>query len=225
MVLSILFSTCALCRGAICTSPRGLLPYVRDCGEIAEAVTWLSRLPGENKMKAWGRGLPTTDESENVPKVYWLSGRGPTTCAIHVDVDAYNPLGIDNFRLSDVASAAEQVIAQCLVAKSKLGLAYPAGADGVVHAKVRKLRERLGHSTRSPRALFHVAALVYVSLLSNKADLENFVQIVRTDSPFELGNWNHSGAQSFAVPGTSETLQIATVHPVSNVPVNILRVD
>ena len=89
-------------------------------------------------MKAWGRRLPTTDDTQKVPKLFWIGGRGPVTCAVHVDVDDYDPIAVDNFRLSDVAAAAEDVIAQCLIPKGKVGLAYPAGPDGYVHAKVRK---------------------------------------------------------------------------------------
>ena len=88
-------------------------------------------------MKVWGRELPTTTETQQVPKVFWIAGRGPTTCAIHVDVDAFSPFAVDSFRLSDVASAAEEVIAQCLVPQRKTGLAYPVVADGHVYAKVR----------------------------------------------------------------------------------------
>ena len=91
-------------------------------------------------MKVWGRELPTTLDTQKVPKVFWISGRGPTTCAIHVDVDAYSPFAVDSFRVSDVASAAEEVIAQCLVPARKVGLAYPAGVDGHVYAKVRTFR-------------------------------------------------------------------------------------
>ena len=92
-------------------------------------------------MKEWGRELPTTLDTQKVPKVFWISGRGPTTCAIHVDVDAYNPTAVDSFRFSDVASAAEEVIAQCLVRPNrKIGLAYPSGVDGHVYAKVRTFR-------------------------------------------------------------------------------------
>ena len=96
-------------------------------------------------MKAWGRGLPTTLDTQKVPKIFWISGRGPSTCAIHVDVDAYDLFAVDDFRLADVASAGEQVVSQCLAAKSKVGLAYPAGADGYVHAKVRKFRGKVIH--------------------------------------------------------------------------------
>ena len=87
-------------------------------------------------MRAWGRRLPTTADTQKVPKVFWISGRGPTTCAVHVDVDAYHPWAVDDFRLSDVAAAGEQVVAQCLIARGKIGLAYPAGMDGHVYAKV-----------------------------------------------------------------------------------------
>ena len=91
-------------------------------------------------MKVWGRLLPTAFDTQHIPKVFWISGRGPTTCAIHVDVDAFNPFAVDSFRLSDVASAAEEVIAQCLVPNRKVGLAYPTGTDGHVYAKVRTFR-------------------------------------------------------------------------------------
>lgn len=97
----------------------------------------LSQQPGENGMKVWGRELPTTLDTEQIPKVFWLVGPGPSTCAIHVDVDAFSPFAVDSFRLSDVASAAGGVIAQCLIPRRKVGLAYPVGASGHVYAKVR----------------------------------------------------------------------------------------
>ena len=148
LVLFASFAIYGASSAAICTSARGLLPTIRDCHDIAEAISLLSRNPSENTMKAWGRRLPTTPDTEMVPKVFWISGRGPTTCAIHVDVDAYDPWAVDDFRLSDVASAADEVIAQCLVAKSKLGLAYPAGLDGHVHAKVKNFEGRPFYSNQ-----------------------------------------------------------------------------
>lgn len=133
------FTICTHSQAAICTNSRGPLPTIKDCNDIAEAVNYLSRLPGENYKKAWGRWLPTTPDTEKLPKVFWISGRGPTTCAINVDVDAYDTLAVDDFRVSDVASAAEEVIAECLLPRRKVGLAYPAGADGHVHARVRTI--------------------------------------------------------------------------------------
>ncbi len=137
LLLSASFSIYTLSQAAICTAARGPLPTVKDCNDLTDAIRWLSSLPNENNVKAWGRRLPTTLDTQKVPKVFWISGRGPTTCAVHVDVDPYDLWAVDNFRLSDVASAGEEVVAQCLSAKSKVGLAYPAGPDGEVHAKVR----------------------------------------------------------------------------------------
>lgn len=130
-------------QAAICTNAPGLLPTISDCNDLTDAIRGLSRLPGENNMRAWGRRLPTTLDTQKVPKIFWIAGRGPTTCAVHMDVDAYDLWAVDDFRLGDVASAAEEVVAQCLSAKSKVGLAYPAGVDGNVHAKVRGLEEDL----------------------------------------------------------------------------------
>lgn len=140
-------------QAAICTAARGLLPTISDCNELIEAITWLSRIPGENNMKAWGRRLPTSLDTQKVPKVFWISGRGPTTCAIHIDVDPYDLWAVDDFRLADVATVGEEVVAQCLSAKNKVGLAYPAGADGHVHAKVRAFQGTSIASINNPRAL------------------------------------------------------------------------
>ena len=140
LLLLICFTISTHARDAICITSRGLLPTIRDCRDIAEAVSWLSQQPHENELKAWGRGLPETSDTQQIPKVFWLSGRGPTTCAIHVDVDAFNPFAVESFRLSDVASAAEEVIAQCLIPKRKTGLVYPVGVDGHVYAQVRTFR-------------------------------------------------------------------------------------
>ena len=136
--LSMLFTSFiyALSQAVVCIRPPALLPTISDCTTIVEAIGWLSRMQGENTMRAWGRRLPTTPDTQKVPKVFWISGRGPTTCAVHVDVDAYVPWAVDDFRLSDVAAAGEQVLAECLMARSKIGLAYPAGMDGHVYAKV-----------------------------------------------------------------------------------------
>ena len=136
--LSMLFTSFiyALSQAVVCIRAPALLPTISDCTTIVEAIGWLSRMQGENTMRAWGRHLPTTLDTQKVPKVFWISGRGPTTCAVHVDVDAYHPWAVDDFRLSDVAAAGEQVVAQCLMARSKIGLAYPAGMDGHVYAKV-----------------------------------------------------------------------------------------
>ena len=159
LLLSTSFTIYKLSRGAICITAPSLLPTVNDCNDLVDAISWLSRLPGENNMKAWGRRLPTTLDTQKVPKVFWISGRGPTTCAIHVDVDAYDLFAVDDFRLSDVASAGEEVVAQCLSAKSKVGLAYPAGPDGNVHAQVRIFGRKPNCSVKKVREHFTCTSL------------------------------------------------------------------
>ena len=75
-----------------------------------------------------------------------------------------------------------------------------------------------------------------VSLSRKKeADVEDCVQIKRTDSVFELDSFNESNVQRFTIPGELDTLLFATVapaklisvasHPVSNVTGNTLLVD
>lgn len=137
LLLCTSFTIYALSQAAICTPARGLLPTVGDCKDLIDAIAWLSRMPDENNMKAWSRRLPTTLDTQKVPKVFWISGRGPTTCEVRVDVDSYDLFAVDDFRLADVASAGEEVVAQCLSPRRMVGLAYPAGPDGHVHAKVR----------------------------------------------------------------------------------------
>lgn len=127
-------------------------------------------------MKAWGRRLPSTLDTQKVPKVFWISGRGPTTCAVHVDVDSYDLWAVDDFRLADVASAAEEVVAQCLSAKSKVGLAYPAGVDGHVHAKVRGFGGSPVNLNAQPKSTRHIPLLMAVHLSGRKADLRKFAR-------------------------------------------------
>lgn len=68
-----------------CFHARSALPIVHECQDLTQAIAYLSRLPNENNVKAWGRRLPTGPETQNVPKVYWIVGRGPKTCAVHVE--------------------------------------------------------------------------------------------------------------------------------------------
>lgn len=68
-----------------CFHARSALPIIRECQELTDAIAYLSRLPNENNVKAWGRHLPTGPDTEKVPKVYWIVGRGPRTCAVHVE--------------------------------------------------------------------------------------------------------------------------------------------
>lgn len=118
-----------------CLPPRGALPTVKDCRDLTNAILYLASLPGENNMKTWGRRLPSTPDTQKVPKIYWIVGRGPTTCAVHVDVNADDIFAVDTFRVSTVGMAAERIVDRCLVGEGQIGLEYP-GVERYVYAKI-----------------------------------------------------------------------------------------
>ncbi|MCJ1459223.1 hypothetical protein MMC28_009600 [Mycoblastus sanguinarius] len=133
--LSILLCLCTLAQSLQCISPPGALPTFPDCRDLTNAIAYASRLPGGNTPKSWGRYLPETPDTTKLPKVYWLAGRGPATCAVHVDVNADDTFAVDFFRLRSIGLAAETVVAQCLLGQSKIGLAYPSYSRHV-YAKI-----------------------------------------------------------------------------------------
>lgn len=133
--LPLLSSLCTVAQCLRCMPPPGILPNLPDCRDLTNAIAYVSRLPGENVRKSWGRGLPETPDTVRLPKVYWLSDRGPTTCAVHVDVSADDYLAVDEFRLRSVGVAAERVVAQCLLRLSQIGLSYPSSSRHV-YAKI-----------------------------------------------------------------------------------------
>jgi len=137
LLFAVLFSVYVPSRSMECLLPRGALPTVRDCQDLTDAIAYLARFPGENNPKTWGRRLPSTTDTQNLPKIYWIVGRGPTTCAVHVDVNADDVFAIDTFRLSTVGLAAERVVSRCLVGERKIGLEYPSGGQHVYAKLVR----------------------------------------------------------------------------------------
>ncbi len=118
-----------------CIAPPGALPTLPDCRDLTNAIAYVSHLPGENDLKTWGRLLPETPDTVNLPRVYWVSGQGPTTCAVQVDVSADDYLAVDEFRLRSVGVAAEEVVAQCLLRLRQIGISYPRPSQRV-YAKV-----------------------------------------------------------------------------------------
>ena len=120
-----------------CYHARSALPILLHCEELAEAIDYLSRRPGENDIMAWGRRLPTTRHTQKLPKVYWISGRGPSTCAIHIDVNPTDYFAVDSFNQSRVASCASRVVQQCLAQQGLLGLDYPTAEEHVYVKVVR----------------------------------------------------------------------------------------
>lgn len=146
-----LWSICTVARCLRCIPPPGALPTLPDCRDLTNAIASVSRLPGENIVKAWGRHLPETSDTVNLPRVYWVSGRGPTTCAVHVDVSADDYFAVDEFRLRSVGVAAERVVAQCLLRLNQIGFSYPSPSRHVYAKIVRTdnpvLSELLRNST------------------------------------------------------------------------------
>ena len=70
-----------------------------------------------------------------MPKDYWLQGRGPSTCAIHIDAVPWDLEAEETFELKNAASLVEVVVEQCLIRRRKLGFAYP-GVRELVQARI-----------------------------------------------------------------------------------------
>lgn len=122
LVLTILYQ---ISLGTECFHARAALPVSFHCQDLIEAIAYLSRIPGENDVRSWGRRLPTELHTMKVPKSYWIAGRGPSTCAVHVDVNPANLFAVDSFRQSDVGQSAARVVENCLIRQRLIGLDYP----------------------------------------------------------------------------------------------------
>ena len=100
----------------------GSLPNLQDCQVLITALNHLSRMPGQNDPKEYGRTVQSDLYSEKLPRVYYLSGPEDYNCAIFVDVGIADYYAIDTFRLSDLARAAHGVFIVCLVNEGQLGM-------------------------------------------------------------------------------------------------------
>lgn len=72
-------------------------------------------------LKEWGRDLENTATTVHLPKIYWIAGAGPRTCAVVVDVDNRTPDYIERFNLGEVGHAAEHIENACLFRKGEVG--------------------------------------------------------------------------------------------------------
>lgn len=123
-------------RSYICTSPHGILPMPKDCHELIDAIEVLSHIHPFDTPKLWSRHVEDSVSAQKLPKDYWLQGRGPSTCAIHVDVIPFGDLNAqDTFPFQSLATVGEIVVEQCLIRRRELGLAYP-GARENIQAKI-----------------------------------------------------------------------------------------
>ena len=157
-----------------CTPPRSLLPTPKDCHELIDALESLSRLPPFNAAKTWSRNVEDTVTTQQLPKDYWVQGRGPSTCAIHIDIVPYGNINAeDSFDLRSVANAGEIVIEQCLVRRRNLGTEYPGRKENI---QVRIVR------TDAPWLKGKITNVTNVLRLGNGTSL-----FVATDKPKKHG--------------------------------------
>ena len=114
-----------------CTLPHSRLPTTSDCHELIDALEGLSHLHPFNIPKLWSRSVEDTLTTLKLPKDYWLQGRGPSTCAIHVDAVPWNTSAEETFSLASASIVAEIIVEQCLIRGKKLGWAYPGPREQV----------------------------------------------------------------------------------------------
>ncbi|KAL8722662.1 MAG: hypothetical protein Q9225_000894 [Loekoesia sp. 1 TL-2023] len=113
----------------------GQLPILAHCDDLVAALFYGSRLPHQDDAKTWGRGLPSDLHTESLPKLYWLAGRGPQTCAINLDADPLHPDARETFRLRAVAIGAARIEEVCLKNRREIGRDH-LGPTGLVVAKL-----------------------------------------------------------------------------------------
>lgn len=136
--LLMLATLCPQSQETECFHALSALPVLFHCRDLANAIAWLARRPGENDLKTWGRHLPTTAQTQNLPKLYYIVGAVlRTTCAVEVDVDQTDSLAVESSRQSDVAASAANVVDRCLLRHRLIGLDFP-GEAAHVYAMIER---------------------------------------------------------------------------------------
>ncbi|KAL8922466.1 MAG: hypothetical protein Q9208_005188 [Pyrenodesmia sp. 3 TL-2023] len=133
----------------------GALPILEHCNELVHALTIACRLPHQNEPKTWGRGLPSSIHSEHLPKVYWLPGRGPQSCALSLDVDPLHPHAIEVFGLTAIRVAAARIVNICLVGRNQIG------------------RDRLGSTGKVVGKLVRTDGPLMLPLMGEEGDVQS----------------------------------------------------
>ena len=121
LLLPLLLLFSHTCLSQLCYRPPNLLPLMRDCKELTEAIAEASLIPSENLPFTWGRALPNEGDQRHLPKIYWLVGPGPKTCAAHLDALDSAPNAQSTFRLRSVGFVVEAVVSKCLARQRKVG--------------------------------------------------------------------------------------------------------
>ncbi|KAL8711052.1 MAG: hypothetical protein Q9220_004433 [cf. Caloplaca sp. 1 TL-2023] len=116
-------------------------------------MVYASHLPHNNDLKTWGRGLPSAGDTENLPKIYWLGGRGPSTCAMDLDSDLLHPTARESFRLRSVAIAGRDIVDQCLHNREQVGFETLGPTGHVIGRIVRTDSPHLVRATEDVKVL------------------------------------------------------------------------
>lgn len=119
----------------VCFPAPSFLPSERDCRALVHGLFWLSER--EPRTKTWSRHLDTTQDTEQLPKWFYVEGRQPpTTCLVVVDsADFY---AVERFPMRGVASSANTVLQTCVEGRGQIGIEFP-GEDGPVYVKMERL--------------------------------------------------------------------------------------
>ena len=168
-----------------------MLPIPAHCRDLADALKYAASLPRGNELKKWGRQLPSAGNTERVPKVYWLAGRGPTTCAVELDAVPANPDAVEEFGLKLVAEAANRIVNTCIYGQSRVGNETLGPTKGIV-AELRRtdsLRSRIWHKDGFERvALANGAVLLAGSIIEIKPATDRTILGLATNNTGGRGN-------------------------------------
>lgn len=117
----------------------GQLPIMDSCHDLVTALMYASRLPYLNDPIQWSRNLPSDEgrHTEKLPKLYWLAGRGPQTCALNLDADPGHLDATETFRLRAIGIAAARIVDICLGNRRQIGRDH-LGPTGRVIAKIER---------------------------------------------------------------------------------------
>ncbi|KAL2041327.1 hypothetical protein N7G274_005709 [Stereocaulon virgatum] len=122
-LLAALFSLSWPCLSVECYNAPAALPSYRDCHVLLDGILYLSRLPGENRPKEWGRNLTTGLGVEHLPKLYWLDGPERYNCGIRID--GISQYATEIFRVDAVYYSGSRLVLHCLAIQRQLGVDWP----------------------------------------------------------------------------------------------------
>ena len=121
--LAALFSLYSPSLSVQCYDAPIALPGYGDCNVLLQGILYLSRLPGENLPKQWGRNLTTGLNVEHLPKLYWLDGPEKYDCGIRVD--GISQYATETFKVEAIYYSGSRLVLHCLAMRRQLGIDWP----------------------------------------------------------------------------------------------------